>query len=92
MNFNRLKHEKSVPKWLARKQIPMLNHDLYSSYLMCSKEPIFSQLKTSIRKWQLLKALSQNDFRRCFEAWKFSMGQCVASSGNYFEGDNMQIQ
>jgi len=52
MNFNRLKHEKSVPKWLARKQIPMLNHDLYSSYLMCSKEPIFSQLKTSIRKWQ----------------------------------------
>jgi len=33
-------------------------------------EPIFSELETSVRKLQLLKALSQNDFRRCSEAWE----------------------
>jgi hypothetical protein len=38
---------------------------------------------------ELLKALTQNGFRRCFKAWKICMGQHVASNGNYFEGDNM---
>jgi hypothetical protein len=38
---------------------------------------------------ELLKALSQNDFRGYFEAWKASIGRCVASDGNYFEEDNM---
>jgi hypothetical protein len=37
----------------------------------------------------LFQALSQNDFRRCFEAQQAYMGQRVASNGNYFEGDNM---
>jgi hypothetical protein len=41
---------------------------------------------------ELLKALSQNYFRRCFEALKAYMGWCVASGGNYFEGNNMLIQ
>jgi hypothetical protein len=38
---------------------------------------------------QLPKALSQNDFRRFFKASKTHMGQCIASNGDYFEGDNM---
>jgi len=29
-----------------------------------------------------LRALSQNDFRDCFEAWKAYMEQCVASNRN----------
>jgi hypothetical protein len=33
---------------------------------------------------KLLKALSQNNFKRYFKAWKAHMGQCVASDGNYF--------
>jgi hypothetical protein len=37
----------------------------------------------------LLKALSQNDYRRCFEAWKARVGRYVASDGKYFERDNM---
>jgi hypothetical protein len=35
---------------------------------------------------ELLKVLSHNDFRRCFEAWKAHMGQCLAFDVNYFEG------
>jgi len=44
------------------------------NWKVSSKEPIFSQLKTSI-----LKALSQNDFKRCFESWKAHVRQCVVS-------------
>jgi hypothetical protein len=32
---------------------------------------------------ELLKALSQNDFRKCFKAWKARLGRCVAFDGNY---------
>jgi len=38
---------------------------------------------------ELLKVLSQSEFRGCFKTWKAHMGWCVASDGNYFEGDNM---
>jgi len=38
---------------------------------------------------ELLKAISQNDFWRYFENCKARMGQCIASDGNYFEGDSM---
>ena len=41
---------------------------------------------------ELLKGLSQNGFRWCFEGWKADiyMEQCVLSNGNYFEGHNMK--
>jgi len=35
---------------------------------------------------ELLTALSQNDFRGCFEASKARMERCVASCGNWNEG------
>jgi len=38
---------------------------------------------------ELLKAFSQNDFKRCFEAWKACTKQCVASHRNCSEGDSM---
>jgi hypothetical protein len=41
------------------------------------------------RMAELLRALSQKYFRRCFKTRKAYMGWCVASNGNYFEGVNM---
>jgi len=38
---------------------------------------------------ELLKALSQNDFRGCFEAWKLPMERPAAYDGNYLNRDNM---
>jgi len=38
---------------------------------------------------ELLKGLSQNGIRRCFEGWKVRMERCVASDGHYVEGHNM---
>jgi len=46
----------------------------------------FEDIRKKMAK--LLKAFSQNDFRRRFENWKTRMGRRVASDGNYFEGDN----
>jgi hypothetical protein len=43
------------------------------------------------RTLELLKALSQNDFRGCFKGWNAHMEECVASNGNYSEGDRMLI-
>jgi hypothetical protein len=36
------------------------------------------------KKVELLKAVSQNYFRGCFEIEKTLMDQCVASGGNHF--------
>jgi hypothetical protein len=43
-----------------------------------------------MEKADLLKALPQNDFRKCFQVRKAPVKRCVASNGNYFERDNMQ--
>ena len=32
-----------------------------------------------------------SDFRTCSEAWKDHMESCVASNGNHFEGNKIQI-
>jgi hypothetical protein len=72
----------SCPIWL----LPFPN------WKFCSKEPIFSQEDSHRKTVELLKALSQNGFRRCFEGWRDRMGRCVAFDGNYFEGDDMDIK
>ena len=43
-------------------------------------------------RWDLIrrlkdKALSQNNFRGCFEEWKSHTECCVASGGNFSEED-----
>ena len=38
---------------------------------------------------EVLKAMSQNDLRGCFEGPKAVMGRHVASGGNYCEGGYM---
>jgi hypothetical protein len=40
---------------------------------------------------ELHKALLQNDFRGCFDAWKTHMEQYVTGDGNYCEGNEGSI-
>jgi radical SAM protein with 4Fe4S-binding SPASM domain len=62
------------------------------NWKVLSKEPIFQSTEDIDKKAvELLKALSQNECRRCFEAWKACMGRCVATVVNYFEGDDIAI-
>jgi hypothetical protein len=39
-----------------------------------------------------LKAIPQNQFQNCFERWTRHGHRCIASQGEYFEGDNSDIQ
>jgi len=38
------------------------------------------------------KAIPQNQFRNCFEGWTMRWYRCIASQGEYFEGDQGGIQ
>jgi len=35
-----------------------------------------------------LKDVPQNQFQNCFEGWTRRWHQCIASQGEYFEGDH----
>jgi hypothetical protein len=39
-----------------------------------------------------LKAIPQNQFQNCFEGWNMRWDRCIASQGEYFEGDHSDIQ
>jgi hypothetical protein len=39
-----------------------------------------------------LKAIPQNQSQNCFEGWTRRWHRCIASQGEYFEGDRSDIQ
>jgi len=39
-----------------------------------------------------LKAIPQKHFQNCFEVWTRRWYRCIASQGEYFEGDHSGIQ
>jgi hypothetical protein len=45
-----------------------------------------------IRNRTALKAIPRNKFQNCFEGWTGHWYQCIASQGEYFEGDHSDIQ
>jgi histone-lysine N-methyltransferase SETMAR len=86
-----------------KKQVPGLHHAPYSPDLAPCVLFLFPKLKhllkgthfQSIEDIQkkttdLLKEFTQNDFQKCFHAWKEHMQHCIEAQGNYFEGDNLQ--
>jgi hypothetical protein len=38
-----------------------------------------------------LKAIPVSDFQRYYEEWVLRLRQCVASQGDYFEGDKVVL-
>ena len=47
------------------------------------------EIKTaSLKK---LKAIPQNDYQKCFDDCKKRWHKCIISNGDYFEGDNINI-
>jgi len=39
-----------------------------------------------------LKGIPAEAFQHCYEQWKQRSRRCVAAQGNYFEGDNLDLQ
>ena len=38
-----------------------------------------------------LKAISKIEFEKCFEDWKKRWHKCIISNGDYFKGDNINV-
>ena len=93
---------KGKEEFLATKQITVLEHPAYSPDLAPSEFLLFQKIKEILKGRNFddirsnttaaLKAIPQNQFQNCFEGWTRSWHRCIASQGEYFEGDHGGIQ
>ena len=95
----------SVWEILATKQITVLEDPAYSPDLAPSDLFLFPKIKEILKGRHFddiddirsnttaaLKAIPQNQFQNCFEGWTRRWHWCIASQGEYFEGDHGGIQ
>jgi len=95
----------SVREFLATKQITVLEHPAYSLDQASSDFFLFPKIKEILKgryfndiddirsnTTAALKAIPQNQFQNCFEGWTRRWHWCIASQGEYFEGDHSSIQ
>jgi len=92
----------SVREFLATKQITVLEHLAYSPDLAPNDFFLFLKIKEILKgrhfddirsiTMAALKAIPQNQFQNCFEGWTRRWHQCIASRGEYFEGNHNGIQ
>jgi len=96
---------KSKEEFLATKQITVLEHPAYSPDLAPSDFFMFPKIKEILKGRHFddiddirsnttaaLKAIPQNQFQNCFEGWTRRWHRCIASQGEYLEGDHGGIQ
>jgi len=96
---------KSKEEFLATKQITVLEHPAYSPDLAFTDFFLFPKIKEILKGRHFdyiddirsnttaaLKAIPQNQFQNCFELWTRRWHRCIASEGEYFEGDHGGIQ
>ena len=95
----------SVKEFLATKQITVLEHAAYSPDIAPKDFFLFPKIKKILKGRHFddidgirtnttaaLKAILQNKFQNCFEVWTRPWHRCIASQGEYFEGDHGGIQ
>jgi len=96
---------RSKEELLAIKQITVLQHPAYSLDLAPDDFFLFPKIKEILKGRHLddnddirsntraaLKATPQNQFQNCFEGWTRRWHRCIASKGEYFEGNHGSIQ
>ena len=95
----------SVREFLATKQITVLEHSTCSLDLTPNDFFLFPKIKEILKgrhfddtddirsnTMAALKAIPQNQFQNWFEGWTRRWHRCIASKGEYFEGDHCGIQ
>jgi len=95
----------SVIEFLAKKGIPVVPQPPYSPYLSSCDFFLSSKLKFYLKGRHFgtvenmekavtdqLKVIPVSDFQRCYEEWEQRLRRCVASQGNYLEGDTLDLQ
>ena len=94
----------SVREFLATKQITLLEHPAYSPDLAPSDFFLFLKIKEILKgryfndiddirsnTTAALMTIPQNQFQNYFEGWSRRWHWCIASQGEYFEGDHRGI-
>jgi transposase len=97
--------QKKGGEFLASKQITVLERPPYSPDLAPSDFFLFPKVKEILKgrhfdnindirsnTMEALKAVPQNQFQNCFEGCAERCHRCIASQGEYFEGDHSNIQ
>ena len=98
-------HSTVAREFLATKQITTLQHPVHSQDLGSTDFYLFPKMKEILKgrhfddiddfrsnTMAALKAIPQNQFQNCFEGWTMHWHWCIASQGEYFEGDHGGIQ
>ena len=96
---------KGKEKFLATKQITVLEHPAYSPDLVPNDFFLFPKVKVILKERPFydiddirsnttaaLKAIPKNQFQNCFGGWIRHWHPCIVSQGEYFEGDYGGIQ
>ena len=92
-------------EFLGTKQITVLEYPAYSLDLAPSDFFLFLKVKEMLKgrhfndiddirnnTMAALKVIPQNQFQNCFEGWTRRCHWCIASEGEYFEGDHSGFQ
>ncbi|PNF35315.1 hypothetical protein B7P43_G04813 [Cryptotermes secundus] len=92
----------SVKRYLAKNNIPVMEHPPYSPDLAPCDFFLFPKIKSALKgtrfesvdavkakATQLLKSITQDDLQHCFQQWKIRMERCRDRGGDYIEGDNI---
>ena len=94
----------SVIEFLVKKCIPVVAQPPYSLDLSSCEFFLFPKLKFQLKERHFgtveniekavsdqLKAIPVSDYQRCYEEWEQPLRRCVASQGNYLEGDKLDL-
>jgi hypothetical protein len=68
-----------------------VNFSLFPKVKKILKGRHFDDDDVRINTTAALKAIPQNQFQNCFEGWARRWHRCIASQGEYFEGDHVGI-
>ena len=90
-----------IRSYLAKHQTSVVPHPPYSPDLAPADFFLFSKLKTTLkgRRFQTIgeiqenaireyRAITESAFEEAFQQWKKRWERCIASRGNYFEGQS----
>ena len=93
-----------VKRYLAKNNIPVMEHPLYSPDLAPCDFFLFPKIKSALKgtrvesedavkakATQLLNGLTQDDLQHYFQQWKIRLERCRDWGGDYIEGDNISI-
>lgn len=92
-----------IREFCKKNAMTVIPQPAYSPDLAPADFFLFPKLKTPLKgqrfdtveeikekSLEVLNSITENEFSRSFEEWKRRWGKCIASQGEYFEGDKLQ--